>query len=667
MADNEERLVVLLEARVNELEKGMKKAQNVANAAYREMKKGSRSATRQMEQDAVRSASRINQAFATIGTNIGSYGKAFGLGLVGGVATAGLGVLATSVKGVTSSFAELGREAKTAGISVEDFQRWRYVADQNKIGIDALIDGFKELNLRADEYIQTGKGSAAESFQRLGMSPADVKERIKDPSKFMLELIERTRQLKDTAAGVRIFDELLGGQGGEQFVRLIEQGSAGISATIEEANKMGAVFDKEWVERAAEIDKKFNAMASTVGTTLKGAIVDAAQALFDFIDSFNKFENQTRRTLQNRQTAIMGEKNALAAEIREAETERDEMTRSGGGSPGILTGQIGELKQRMDALNAEEDKIIAILSQRTEDEAKANKELRPTFQPYVPPDDKKGSKKKSDEERAREKAAKAADREREAVKQLISDLEFEASLVGKSAVEKAKMTAVRQAGAAATETEKQKIEALVESTYKQNEAWQKSQDQLAELNDMGREFAGTLVQGLLSGAKASDVLADALGRLADRFLNSGLDALFGGGGFGSLLGGIFGGGGSGYFPPAPSMGGGIGMYARGTTFAPGGTAIVGEEGPERVELPRGSKVTPNHMLGKEGSGSRSQNVNVQSDIRVSVDKDGNLQAYVTNQSAQVAQKAVDRFAKSDDFKKLAAYGAAEVRKRGGIR
>lgn len=649
MADDTERLFVALEARVNNFEKEFKRAERTGTRTYQSLRQNSSRATRQMEQDATRSASRINQAFATIGTNIGSYSKAFGLGLLGGVATAGLGVLATSVKGVTSSFAELGREAKTAGISVEDFQRWRYVADQNKIGIDALIDGFKELNLRADEYIQTGKGSAAESFQRLGMSPAEVKERIKDPSKFMLELIERTRQLKDTAAGVRIFDELLGGQGGEQFVRLIEQGRQGISATIEEANKMGAVFDKEWVDRAADIDKKFNKIATTVGTALKGAIVDAAQALFDFQDSFRKFENQTRRTLQNRQTAIMGEKIALVDEIRTAKTERDEMVRSGGGSPGILSGQIEELERRFDQLNAEEDKIIAILSQRTEDEAKANKELRPTFQPYVPPDDKKGSKKKSDEERAREKAAKAADREREAVKQLISDLEFEASLVGKSAVEKAKMTAVRQAGAAATETEKQKIEALVESTYKQNEAWQKSQDQLAELNDMGREFAGTLVSGLLNGAKASDVLADALGRLADRFLNSGLDALFGGGGgFGGLLGGLFGGGTS-YFPPAPSMGGGIGMYARGTTFAPGGTAIVGEEGPERVELPRGSKVTPNHMLGKEGSGGRSQNVNVQSDVRISMDKDFNMKAAVIGQSTEVAERTVKKFAESKAF------------------
>ncbi|MFI3904331.1 hypothetical protein [Ochrobactrum sp. S1502_03] len=659
MAENEERLVVLLEARVNELEKGMNKAQRVANAAYREMKKGSRSATAQMEQDAKRSASRVNQAFATIGTKVGGYGKAFGLGLVGGIATAGLAAITASVKTVTSSFAELDREAKTAGLNVEDFQRWRYVADQNKIGIDAMIDGFKELNLRADEYIQTGKGSAAESFQRLGMSPDEVKQRIKDPSAFMLELIERTRQLKDTAAGVRIFDELLGGSGGEQFVRLIEQGRQGISATIDEANKMGGIFDKEWIDRAAEIDKKFNQISTTVGTVLKGAIVDAAQALFDFMDKFREFENQTRRTLQNRQTAIMGEKNALAAEIGEAETERDALTKGGGGSPGILTGQIGELKQRMDALNAEEDKIIAILSQRTEDEAKANNALRPTFKPYVPPE-KPGSSKKSDADREREKAARAADREREAVKALIEDLQFEASLVGKSAIEKEKMIALRQAGAAATGEEKKQIEALVESTYRQTEAWNKSEAAMQELNDAGREFAGTLASGMLSGADATEVLIDAIGRLADRFLNSGLDALFGGGGFGGIFGNIFGGGsgfGTNYFPPIPK-------FAKGTNAAPGGVALVGERGPELVNLPRNSQVIPNHMLGASG-GLSVEKVPYVADVRVSVDENMNLKAEMVGIAEQVSQKGIARYDRSGPsrFKR----DSMEANRRGLIR
>ena len=38
-------------------------------------------------------------------------------------------------------------------------------------------------------------------------------------------------------------------------------------------------------------------------------------------------------------------------------------------------------------------------------------------------------------------------------------------------------------------------------------------------------------------------------------------------------------------------------FANGTSFAPGGMAVVGERGPELVNLPRGSQVTPNHRLG----------------------------------------------------------------------
>jgi hypothetical protein len=44
------------------------------------------------------------------------------------------------------------------------------------------------------------------------------------------------------------------------------------------------------------------------------------------------------------------------------------------------------------------------------------------------------------------------------------------------------------------------------------------------------------------------------------------------------------------------------QFAVGTDFAPGGRALVGERGPEIVNLPRGSQVIPNHMIGQGGNG-----------------------------------------------------------------
>lgn len=54
---------------------------------------------------------------------------------------------------------------------------------------------------------------------------------------------------------------------------------------------------------------------------------------------------------------------------------------------------------------------------------------------------------------------------------------------------------------------------------------------------------------------------------------------------------------------------GIPGFAKGTNFAPGGVALVGERGPELVNLPRGSQVIPNHELGGLG-GSRSVVINM---------------------------------------------------------
>ena len=63
-------------------------------------------------------------------------------------------------------------------------------------------------------------------------------------------------------------------------------------------------------------------------------------------------------------------------------------------------------------------------------------------------------------------------------------------------------------------------------------------------------------------------------------------------------------------PPSGFMPG----FANGTSYAPGGMALVGERGPELVNLPRGSQVIPNHKLGRSGSGG--------SPISISVDARG---------------------------------------------
>jgi len=72
-----------------------------------------------------------------------------------------------------------------------------------------------------------------------------------------------------------------------------------------------------------------------------------------------------------------------------------------------------------------------------------------------------------------------------------------------------------------------------------------------------------------------------------------------------FLNGLGGGGGGGGI--LSSIGGLIGIkipgFAKGTNFAPGGPALVGEDGPEIVDLPRGARVIPNDQLNARAAAS----------------------------------------------------------------
>ena len=320
MADDTERLVVLLEARIRDFEKNMQRASGTAGQQYGRMRRDSRSATANMEQDMIRSTSRINQALASSTAAIGAYGKAFATGLVGGIAAGGIAGMVNQVQQIARSVAQVGDEAKRAGVSLEAFQEWKFVAEQNRIGIDQMVDGLKELNLRADEFVQTGKGSAAEAFMRLGYGAEELQRKLKNPSELLLEIIDRLGQM-DRAAQIRISDELFGGSAGERFVELLDQGEQGIRDTIQQAHQLGAVMDQELVDRAAELDRKFNAITTSVSTGLKTAIVEAADAMQEFIDKFRgwwgEFEKRRGAAIAGAQVGAMaGNTDALDGVVR---------------------------------------------------------------------------------------------------------------------------------------------------------------------------------------------------------------------------------------------------------------------------------------------------------------------------------------------------------------
>jgi phage-related protein len=127
--------------------------------------------------------------------------------------------------------------------------------------------------------------------------------------------------------------------------------------------------------------------------------------------------------------------------------------------------------------------------------------------------------------------------------------------------------------------------------------------------DIASSFKGAFKGMLLEGKSFASSMGGILSSIGGRMVDTGLNSLF-----------------SGFKIPG---------FAMGTNFAPGGVAMVGEKGPELVNLPRGSQVIPNKNLGGGIA-----------DVRVSVDQNGNLQAFVERVSSGVTRQGISAYDRS---------------------
>ena len=521
-----ERLVVMLEARIRDFEKNMAKASGTATQNYDRMRGNSRKATQQMETDMARSTGRINQALALTSSKIGTLGKTALTGLTGGLLAGGVAGFVSKIGDIANAIVETGNEAKRAGISFQSFQELSYVAERNKISVDALTDGIKELQLRADEYIVTGAGSAKESFERLGFSAEELNRKLQDPSALFTEIIGKLEKL-DKAAQIRISDELFGGTGGEQFVQLIEMGEQGIRDTIDRAHELGRVLEDDTLQKARDLDQAFADVANTVSTGLQQSIINATWSLFDFLQSFDQIEKRTTASLENRMREVDKQRVLLEAQILQAQADVRNFTGA--------DAQLAQIKHNLEMMKAE----MADLT----DESVSIALVLDARTPITPPSTSKTPTVPGSGKSTRSTATDEAEKQKKAIDQLIASLEFEKAIMGLSAEEQERLNLLRSVSVDETSEQGQIISQLV----RERQAEEEQLERLNELYDQGqqmtRSFFSDLKTNLQAGKSWWESFAIAASNAIDTIANKALEAAADGvwdmifGAFKSALGG----------------------------------------------------------------------------------------------------------------------------------
>lgn len=359
------RLVATIEAKTTQYERALKRVEGRTTKLERTTGRSMRKITLHMR-GATSAARRMFQVFG-IGLAVGGV-----TGLVG------------SLRDISRSIAQIRDEAQTAGVALREFQEFQFVAGQLRISQDALVDGFKELNLRAEEFVVTGKGAAAEAFERLGFSAEDLGARLGDIPALFTEIIRRTEDL-DRASQIRISDEIFGGQGGEQFVRVMRAGAASLDAMRQSASDLGHVVDESGIQRMVEFEQVVDRVSRAVerfkvNVTLR--LVKAFDAIAYRIDQFMD-RPSVKAFLNILGISPTGPDGGLGLTFSNPfsggppQTSGAPLEVTGGPGNSVL-GARADFKAREDALDVAKEKVAA-LKKETADAARAAERFSDVF------------------------------------------------------------------------------------------------------------------------------------------------------------------------------------------------------------------------------------------------------------------------------------------------
>ncbi|MBN7763399.1 phage tail length tape measure family protein [Nitratireductor aquibiodomus] len=378
----------------------------------------------------------------------------------------------------------------------------------------------------------------------------------------------------------------------KEYVDQLEREQA--LAERSEANRI--LLNKAWAETRGAIDEVATSTESLLAELLNIGSGATVQQITELRNSFSLLEGKIRdgeastQDIQAVQAALADIMNntsnpAVAALAKQYETLADSIARANGEAERAENQLFEGIENRLDSINeankkyvedAERRQSLTAEQLRLENEiarvrAEAERgggfltvdEATEIATGNIAADDRRRPARKTPGGRVA--SISDAEREKQAVIDLIAQLEFERSLIGMTAVEREKANALRRAGSAATDEQREKIGQLVEATYNENAALQAQQQAYRELEQIGMNAINSIADAFKDGKLDANEMINIVIQLIQQLMT--MKSL--GGGMG-LFGGLFGGGGISSAAMSAVMGGAGGLYDKGGYTGPGG-------------------------------------------------------------------------------------------------
>lgn len=305
MSTDTERLFVQLEGRIADFEKKMRTAERRGTRTYTSLQNNSRRATRMMEADMVRSTNRINAALASTSAAVGSLNSVMmrvGGPMIGAAAFAGL---VRGARRAVSEFSELGKTARDTGLDVEDLQGLMRGFERNaRVSGEQAAAAFERFNRRVGEAAH-GTGELNTVVERYGLALRNNDGSLRSNAELLRDIARLMRDARNeqerAAIGMQAFGDV-----GRRMAQAMAAGPEALDRMITEAREAGHVVDRELIQRAEDLDDRFDDLTRSAGNFFKELMVNSADALVRLSDMRIAFEDLMRAS-EGRTREAVGE------------------------------------------------------------------------------------------------------------------------------------------------------------------------------------------------------------------------------------------------------------------------------------------------------------------------------------------------------------------------
>ena len=242
-----------------------------------------------------------------LGSVLGKLGPA---GLLAGASIAALGVGITAlVMPVARVGDEFFKLSQKTGVSVEALTALDYAAKLSDVSTEGMTKALQKLSVAMfDTQINGVEGSAA--LRALGVSATDVNGQIRPTEQVLLDLADKFSAMPDGADKAALAVKLFGKEG-LAIIPFLNQGREGITALMEEAQRLGLVMSED-VARASEVFNDnltrlsaiFEGVQRQIGAAVIPVLADFTEQVILAQGETGSFSNELQRITSNREATL---------------------------------------------------------------------------------------------------------------------------------------------------------------------------------------------------------------------------------------------------------------------------------------------------------------------------------------------------------------------------